>query len=265
MNKFELTICLVFALFLWNWRDLIPGAASTNAGQEDSAIASLDVTYVPDAKLSDAKSWSAWETTAKRADSTESYVKPVHQSPETSSAPSFTTAKSDASSPDRGHAVSVTPTQNLWEGESWADGISIKDPEAEASPQTSTTSSLNAVSPKAPEVAPNLLPNFWEEGSRRAATKTAVTTSLQPKSSSTSKMTVISVPVTVASPSSSSTAIAAQDSAFALDDTVGFNTLAWGVLLPSFVASFGVAGVGYLLLQRRDRHANAELSSPHFK
>lgn len=236
-----------------------------NASYKDSEVASLDVTYVPDATLSDTKSWSAWETIAKRSDITESYVKNANQIAETSAAPSFSSANTSTSVADRGHSISVTPTQNLWEGESWADGISIKDPNAEAPPQNQIAASPQTVSAQNSNVTPNLLPNFWQEGSRSTPTQKSIITSAQPKSSIEGKMTVISVPVTMASPSQSSTAITANDSSFSLDDRVSFNTLAWGVLLPSCVASFGVAGVGYLLLQRRDRHSKAEFSSPHFK
>lgn len=260
MNQLELTVSLVFALFLWNWRDILPGAELMNVSQKDSSIAHLDVTYVPDASLSDEKSWSAWQTNASRSNTTESYVKPTSQSADNSSTPS-TSTKSVTLNTDQNLVASGGPTQDHWKGESWADGILIEDPNAKASPESNGTVNGSNTSSENSDFAPNLLPNFWEEGSRREPTQKPQSAfpqlSPQPNSSSKDQMTVVPVAVKVASPSPSSRAVTTTDSSLDLKDSASRDTFPWGVLLPSCVGGFGVAGIGYFLLQRRDRHSKA--------
>lgn len=266
VNQLELTISLIFGLFLWNWRDFVPGADSVNVSQQDSQIARLDVTYVPEASLSDENSWSAWQNNVIRSNTTQAYVS---QSPSTGgNTNSSANSGGGTFSTDRDHAVSVTPTQKLWEGESWSDGITIRDPEAEA--ESYGTTSGNSTSQTDSVFTPNLLPNFWEEGSRRASVSQPNTTSLQTpqspqipqlsRSSSEKPMTIISVPVTVASPSNASTPNLMLHSSLDVEDSSLSNTFSWGFLIPSVVGGFAIIGVGYLLLKRGDRHSKAEFS-----
>jgi hypothetical protein len=268
VNQLELTVSLVFALFLWNWRDILPGAELMNVSPKDSSIAHLDVTYVPDAALSDEKSWSAWQTNASRSNTTEAYVKPASQSADNGSTPSTNTNNVNPNG-DRHHSVPVGPTQDHWKGESWADGILIEDPDAKTSPESHGAVNGSNSSPENAEFVPNILPNFWEEGSRSEPTQKPQSAfpqlSPQPNSSSKNQMTVVPVAVTVASPSPSSRAITTTDSSLDLKDSASRDTFPWGVLLPSCVGGFGVAGIGYFLLQRRDRHSKAEFSGPPCK
>lgn len=258
MNKLELTITLVFGLFLWNWRDILPGAQLTNASQKDSQIAHLDVTYVPDASLSDSKSWSAWQTNAIRSNTTQAYVRQSSSTGDNTN--SSANSGAGTSNTDRGHAVSVAPTQKLWKGESWSDGITIGDPQEEL--ESSGTANGNSPSGTDSELTPNLLPNFWEEGSRRAPVQQPKTPSLQiPQQASLSSkkpMTVISVPVTVASPSNASIANLMVSSSPDVEDSSFSDLFPWGFLIPSVVGGFAIAGAGYFLLKRGDRHSPAE-------
>jgi hypothetical protein len=269
VNKLELTVSLVFALFLWNWRDLIPGAALMNISHKDSSSVHLDVTYVPEASLSDEKSWSAWQTNVSRSNTTQAYVS---QSRSSSNNNSNSSAHSGGETPkvaDRGNAVSVTPTQKLWKGESWTDGITIEDPEVEASPESNGTSNGSATSQETSELTPNLLPNFWEEGSRSAPTQPSKINSPQISASSNlsskDRMTVVSVPVTVTAPSNSTNSSIGVHSSLDSENSFFSNMVPWSFALPLLVGGFGVAGVGYFLLKRSNQHSKAQYSTPHCK
>lgn len=273
MTKLELTVSLVFALILWNWKNLLPDSTWTNARPSKSDIAHIDVTYVPEVSLTDAESWSAWKTQVKKSNTTQAYVR--KSSPQTSSpAPSASPSSSSASSADRSHAVPVTPTQKLWEGESWSDGITIEDPNSQMVAEGSETSNSGLEDGGNSEISPNLLPNLFDPENRRtpADPSTAVTRSvssqLQPEpqllSSAKDKMTVVPVPVTVASPSQSSHLASLSDSTTEREESVGAETFPWGVLLPSFIGLGGVVGVGFWL-KRGDRHPKPELFESHGK
>jgi hypothetical protein len=259
VNQLELTVSLVFALFLWNWRDIIPGAELMNVSQKDSQIAHLDVTYVPDASLSDAKSWSAWQTNASRSNTTQAYVRP--SSSTTDNTNPSANSSGGTSNANEGHAVSVTPTQKLWKGESWADGIIIEDPDAEASPEIQGTANESATSQKDSELTPNLLPNFWEEGSRSTPTQQPKTTSPQldvlPNPSLKKPTTIVPVAVTVASASNSASSKTTVNSSLDVEDSSVSDMVPWGFAIPSVVGGLGLAGVGYCLLKRGNRHSKA--------
>ncbi|MGB3558104.1 MAG: hypothetical protein WBD58_04125 [Geitlerinemataceae cyanobacterium] len=229
-----------------------------NASQKDSQIAHLDVTYVPDASLSDANSWSAWQTNAIRSNTTQAYVR---QSSSTgNNTNSSANSGAGTSNTAGGNAVSIAPTQKLWKGESWSDGITIGDPQTEL--ESDRTANGNFTSGTDSELTPNLLPNFWEEGSRRAPVQQPNSPSLQmPQQSSLSSkkpMTVISVPVTIASPSNAAIANLMVDSSLNAKDSSFSNMFPLGFLIPSVVSGFAIAGVGYSLLKRGARHSQAE-------
>ncbi|HIK53490.1 MAG TPA: hypothetical protein IGS17_21620 [Oscillatoriales cyanobacterium M59_W2019_021] len=274
MTKLELTVSLVFALILWNWKNLLPDSRWTNASPSESAIAHIDVTYVPEVSLTDSESWSAWKTQVKKSNTTQAYVR--KSSPQTSSpAPSGSASSSSASSADRGHSVAVTPTQKLWEGESWSDGITIEDPNSPMLAEGSETSHSGLGDGGNSEISPNLLPNILDPETRRApaepsmAVARAVSSQLQPEPqplfSVKDKMTVVPVPVTVASPSQSSRLASLPDSMTDREESVGADAFPSGVLLPSLIGLGGVVGVGYFWLKRGNRHPKTELFGSHGK
>lgn len=274
MNKLELTVSLVFALILWNWKNLLPDSRWTNARPSESAIAHLDVTYVPEVSITDAESWSAWQNQVKKSNTTQAYVR-KSSSQTSSNAPSGFPSGSRASKADRGHAVAATPTQKLWEGESWSDGITIEDPNSQLLAEGSQTSNSGLGAGGNGEISPNLLPDLLDPESRRspAEPSTAMARSVlsqlqpqpQPLSSSKDKTTVVPVSVTVASPSQSSRLASLSNSIADREKFVGADAFPWGVLLPSLIGLGGVAGVGYFWLKRGDRHPKPALFGSHGK
>jgi hypothetical protein len=257
VNKLELTVSLVFALLLWNWRDLCSGMALMNASQTNSPISQLNVTYVPELSLSDDKSWSAWQAQVKRSNTTESYIKqPINYSQPSSSSESKTL---DA---DQGHAVDVTPTETLLKGGSWANSIAIEDPNAKVLPESNTTTNDRPTSHENSDFIPNWLPNFWEPDSRRDPIQQPKTLfpllSSTRNSPSNNPMTVISVPVTVVAPSDSITSNINFDTSLDLEDLVFSDRFPWGFLLLALVGEIGVVGMGYVLLKRGTRPSSAQ-------
>ncbi len=139
MLKLEVSVSLVVGLLLVNAQYLLP-QANPELLDDDSWKASFDVTYTPDSQLSDATSWLAWGDVLQKTNTNETLVEGASAGGGSSQASTQTSSQASglaAANPsedtaqsfsDRMESIQVAPTQRLWKGESWSDGIAIDDP-----------------------------------------------------------------------------------------------------------------------------------------
>jgi hypothetical protein len=183
MLKLEVSISLVLGLVIVNAKHLLPEANL----DDNSWKASFDVTYTPDSQLSDAASWLAWNDILEKTNTNETLIgssassgRPHQASSQTSktSGLAAATPSEGASQPqsfsDRLESIQVAPTQRLWEGSSWSDGIAIDDPSEQTYSESdaSISSLLDSFNEggSQPNLFPTLLPMLQAKGGLAAAT-----------------------------------------------------------------------------------------------
>jgi hypothetical protein len=183
MLKLEVSISLVLGLVIVNAKHLLPAANL----DDNSWKASFDVTYTPDSQLSDAASWLAWSDILAKTNSNETLIgssassgRPHQASSQTSktSGLAAATPSEGVSQPqsfsDRLESIQVAPTQRLWEGSSWSDGIAIDDPSEQTYSESdaSISSLLDSFNEggSQPNLFPTLLPMLQATGGLAAAT-----------------------------------------------------------------------------------------------
>jgi hypothetical protein len=183
MLKLEVSISLVLGLVLVNAKHLLPEANL----DDNSWKASFDVTYTPDSQLSDAASWLAWGDILAKTNTNETLIESSASSgrPHQASSQTSQTSALAAAAPsegasqlqslsDRLESIQVAPTQRLWEGSSWSDGIVIDDPSEQTYSESdaSIASLLDSFNEDGsqPNLFPTLLPMLQATGGLAAAT-----------------------------------------------------------------------------------------------
>jgi hypothetical protein len=181
MIKLEVSISLVLGLLLVNAKYLLPEASSELS--DDSWKASFDVTYTPDSQLSDVASWLAWGDILEKTNTNETLVGfqggstlggGNSQTSQTSGLAAATPSQDVPQSfSDRMESIQVAPTQRLWEGSSWSDGIAIGDPSEQTYSESDESiagllSSLTQDGAQ-PNLFPSLLPMLQAQGGLAAS------------------------------------------------------------------------------------------------
>jgi hypothetical protein len=277
MHKLELSISLLFGLFLLNVKYLLP-ASHSELTEDESWQSSFDVTYTPDAQHSDIASWGAWGDLVKQAHTNETLVQTsTGNSGKTQTSSSLATASSGEQTFDRSvKSLAVAPTQKLWKGESWSDGITIEtsEPQSSSADTSNAARELNALMNSPASLFPSM---FFLQGqeigsSVNSNTNAALSALLAPNvakpASSKVEMTILPASVTL-NASSEKTATAFKTNPFLaewlpatsstqISDARLEKKFPWIPSLLVLTASASVLGMGLFLSKRFDRTGQRE-------